>query len=105
MCTISFDLKILEVERSRPMFEHEIRTEAARERAAHLSSDWSPIAPRHRVRLTLGRWLIGAVAGSRELAQPSRMKPWRAALTKASLAMPLRGRGVPPNRGVACDAP
>jgi hypothetical protein len=43
-----------------PMFEHEIRTEAARERAAHLSSDWSPIAPRHRVRLTLGRWLIGA---------------------------------------------
>ena len=42
------------------MFEHEIRTEAARERAAHLSSDWSPIAPRHRVRLTLGRWLIGA---------------------------------------------
>ena len=42
------------------MFEHEIRTEAARERAAHLSSDCSPIAPRHRVRLTLGRWLIGA---------------------------------------------
>jgi len=42
------------------MLEHEIRTEAARERAAHLSSDWSPIAPRHRVRLTLGRWLIGA---------------------------------------------
>ena len=42
------------------MYEHEIRTEAARERAAHLSSDWSPIAPRHRVRLTLGRWLIGA---------------------------------------------
>ena len=42
------------------MLEHEIRTDAARERAAHLSSDWSPIAPRHRVRLTLGRWLIGA---------------------------------------------
>ena len=42
------------------MYEHEIRTEAARERAAYLSSDWSPIAPRHRVRLTLGRWLIGA---------------------------------------------
>jgi hypothetical protein len=59
MCSISFDVKILEVERSRHMYEHEIRTEAARERAAHLSSDWSPIAPRHRVRLTLGRWLIG----------------------------------------------
>jgi hypothetical protein len=42
------------------MLEHEIRREAARERAAHLSSDWSPILPRHRVRLTLGRWLIGA---------------------------------------------
>jgi hypothetical protein len=42
------------------MLEHEIRTEAARERAAHLSRNWSPIAPRHRVRLTLGRWLIGA---------------------------------------------
>ncbi len=51
------------------MFEHEIRTEAARERAAHLSSDWSPIAPRHRVRLTLGRWLIGA---GRRLAEESR---------------------------------
>jgi hypothetical protein len=42
------------------MLEHEIRTDAARERAARLSSDWSPIVPRHRVRLTLGRWLIGA---------------------------------------------
>ena len=50
------------------MFEHEIRTEAARERAAHLSSDWSPIAPRHRVRLTLGRWLIGA--GRRLTSEP-----------------------------------
>jgi hypothetical protein len=60
MCTISFDVKILEVERSRPMYEHEIRTEAARERVAYLSSGWSPIAARHRVRLPLGRWLIGA---------------------------------------------
>jgi hypothetical protein len=42
------------------MLEHEIRTDAARERVARLSSDWSPIAPRRRVRLTLGRWLIGA---------------------------------------------
>ena len=50
------------------MLEHEIRTDAARERAAHLSSDWSPIAPRHRIRLTLGRWLIGA--GRRLAAEP-----------------------------------
>jgi hypothetical protein len=53
------------------MLEHEIRTEAARERAAHLSSDWSPILPRHRVRLTLGRWLIGA--GRRLTAQSPRL--------------------------------
>jgi hypothetical protein len=71
MCTISFDVKILEVERNRRMYEHEIRTEAARERAAHLSSDWSPILPRHRVRLTLGRWLIGA--GRRLTAQSPRL--------------------------------
>jgi len=43
------------------MIEHEIRTDAVRERAARLSSDWPPIhTPRRRVRLTLGRWLIGA---------------------------------------------
>lgn len=51
------------------MFEHEIRTEAARERAAHLSSDWSPVPPRHRVRLTLGRWLMGA--GRRLATEPN----------------------------------
>lgn len=51
------------------IFEHEIRTDAATERAARLSSDWSPIAPRHRVRLTLGRWLIGA--GRRLTAESS----------------------------------
>ena len=43
------------------MIEHEIRTDAARARVARLSSDWSPVhEPRRRVRLTLGRWLIGA---------------------------------------------
>jgi hypothetical protein len=42
------------------MIEHEIRADAVRERTTRLSSDWSPIAPRRRVRLTLGRWLIGA---------------------------------------------
>ena len=50
------------------MLEHEIRTDAARERAARLSSDWSPIVPHRRVRLTLGRWLIGA---GRRLARES----------------------------------
>ena len=43
------------------MIEHEIHADAARERVARLSSDWSPVPePRRRVRLTLGRWLIGA---------------------------------------------
>jgi hypothetical protein len=42
------------------LLEHEIHTEAARDRAARLNGDWAPIAPRLRVRLTLGRWLIGA---------------------------------------------
>jgi hypothetical protein len=51
------------------MIEHEIHAEAARERTARLSSDWSPVrAPRRRVRLTLGRWLIGA--GRRLGAEP-----------------------------------
>ena len=51
------------------MFEHEIRTEAARERAAHLSSDWSSIpGPRRRVRLRVGRWLIAA--GRRLTSEP-----------------------------------
>ena len=50
------------------MIEHEIHADAARERVARLSSDWSPIAPRHRVRLTLGRWLIGA--GRRLTSEP-----------------------------------
>ena len=50
------------------LVHHEIHAEAARERAAHLSSDWSPVPPRHRVRLTLGRWLIGA--GRRLTAEP-----------------------------------
>jgi hypothetical protein len=42
------------------MVEHEIRADAVRERTARLSRDWSPNPPRRRVRLTLGRWLIGA---------------------------------------------
>jgi hypothetical protein len=51
------------------MIEHEIRADAARERIARLSSDWPPIPkPRRRVRLTLGRWLIGA--GRRLSSEP-----------------------------------
>ena len=51
------------------MIEHEIHAEAVSERAARLSSDWSPIPkPRRRVRLTLGRWLIGA--GRRLSSEP-----------------------------------
>ena len=51
------------------MIEHEIHVAAARERVARLSSDWSPVPePRRRVRLTLGRWLIGA--GRRLTSEP-----------------------------------
>jgi hypothetical protein len=51
------------------MIEHEIHADAARERVARLSSDWGPVPkPRRRVRLTLGRWLIGA--GRRLTSEP-----------------------------------
>jgi len=51
------------------MIEHEIHADAVRERIARLSSDWPPIPkPRRRVRLTLGRWLIGA--GRRLTSEP-----------------------------------
>ena len=51
------------------MIEHEIHADAARERVARLTSDWSPVTkPRRRVRLTLGRWLIGA--GRRLSSEP-----------------------------------
>lgn len=52
------------------MIEHEIQRDAVRERVARLSSDWPAIhTPRRRVRLTLGRWLIGA--GRRLAAEPA----------------------------------
>jgi hypothetical protein len=51
------------------MYEHEIRADAARERTARLSRDWPSTPSRRRVRLTLGRWLIGA---GRRLAAESR---------------------------------
>ena len=47
------------------MIEHEIHADAARERVARLSSDWSPVP---KPRLTLGRWLIGA--GRRLSSEP-----------------------------------
>jgi hypothetical protein len=50
------------------MVEHDIRAAAVRDLTARLSSDWSPVPPRRRVRLALGRWLIGA--GRRLAAEP-----------------------------------
>jgi len=51
------------------MIEYEIHADAVRDRRARLSSDWSGIPkPRRRVRLILGRWLIGA--GRRLSSQP-----------------------------------
>jgi hypothetical protein len=50
------------------MYDYEFRTDAARQRAASLSRDWPSSAPRRRVRLTLGHWLIGA--GRRLAAEP-----------------------------------
>ena len=69
------------------MIEHEIRADAARERVGRLEQRLVPRPkPRRRVRLTLGRWLIGgrspALLASR--AQLSRMKPCRAAETSAT---------------------
>lgn len=42
------------------MFDHEFRTQAVRDRMTSLSRDWPTVPPRRRVRLALGRWLIGA---------------------------------------------
>ena len=51
------------------MIEHEIHADAVRQRTARLGNDWSSIPkPRRRVRLTLGRWLIGA--GRRLTSEP-----------------------------------
>jgi hypothetical protein len=42
------------------MFDHDFRTQAAADHLASLSRDWPRVPPRRRVRLALGRWLIGA---------------------------------------------
>jgi hypothetical protein len=42
------------------MYDYEFRTQAAKYHVARLSRDWPTVAPRRRVRLALGRWLIGA---------------------------------------------
>ena len=51
------------------MYDYEFRTQFAQDRFARLSRDWPTVAPRRRVRLALGRWLIGA---GRRLAPESR---------------------------------
>ena len=51
------------------MYDTEFRREFARDRLARLSSDWPTVAPRRRVRLALGRWMIGA---GRRLSPESR---------------------------------
>ena len=42
------------------MYDYEFRTQVATDRMARLSRDWPTVAPRRRVRLALGRLLIGA---------------------------------------------
>lgn len=42
------------------MYDYEFRAKFAQDRVARLSRDWPTVAPRRRVRLALGRWLIGA---------------------------------------------
>ena len=42
------------------MFVHQYRTQAANDHMASLSRDWPRVPSRRRVRLALGRWLIGA---------------------------------------------
>jgi hypothetical protein len=51
------------------MYDYEFRTQAVKDHTTTLSRDWSPVPPRRRVRLALGRWLIGA---GRRLAPESR---------------------------------
>ena len=51
------------------MYDYEFRAQVATDRMARLSRDWPTVAPRRRVRLALGRWLIGA---GRRLSSESR---------------------------------
>jgi hypothetical protein len=51
------------------MIDYESHADAVRQRTTRLGSDWSSIpAPRRRVRLTVGRWLIAA--GRRLSSEP-----------------------------------
>jgi hypothetical protein len=51
------------------MSDYEIHADAVRQRTTRLTGDWSSIpAPRRRVRLTVGRWLIAA--GRRLSSEP-----------------------------------
>ena len=51
------------------MFDQDFRTQAATDHMASLSRDWPRVPSRRRVRLALGRWLIGA--GRRLEREPS----------------------------------
>jgi hypothetical protein len=51
------------------MYDYEFRTQAVKDQMTSLSRDWPSVPPRRRVRLALGRWLIGA---GRRLAPESR---------------------------------
>lgn len=42
------------------MYDVEFRRQFAKDGMARLSHDWPTVAPRRRVRLALGRWMIGA---------------------------------------------
>lgn len=42
------------------MFDHDFRAQAAADHVASLSRDWPRASSSRRVRLALGRWLIGA---------------------------------------------
>jgi hypothetical protein len=77
------------------VFDHEIRIEIARERAAQLQRAWYPTA--NPARYAFGSWLIrlGRVWPLNRLGvdQPSRMKPCRAADLGVACDAELGGRG------------
>jgi hypothetical protein len=90
------------------MYDHQIRTELAREQAESLRRYWPTGEPKHRIREVLGTGLIRAgeklvpKSAPRPRAQPSRMNPWRAALTSAT-ASGKRTR-IASRRAIACSS-
>lgn len=61
------------------MYDVEFRRQFAKDGMARLSHDWPTVAPRRRVRLALGHWMIGA---GRRLAPESRSAFPREALPR-----------------------